>query len=278
MRKKLQNTISKENISAEQHLNENIVSRPASNGMAWLWPALAIFVILGGWQFASGTGLISKFMLPSPVDVVKAFVADFSVLMSNAKVTLIEAFVGLGMGVLIGFIMAVLMDRFEKVYQAFYPLIVLTQTVPTVAIAPLLVLWFGYEMLPKVILIVIVTFFPIAVSLLDGFRAADRDTISLMRSMGASKMQTFWFVKFPGSLSQFFASLRISASYAVVGAVISEWLGGFEGLGVYMIRVKKAFSFDKMFSVIFLISVISLLLMKVVNLLQRKCMPWEAKK
>ncbi len=111
--------------------------------------------------------------------------------------TLIEAF-GTAMGVLIGFLMAVVMDRFEKVYQAFYPLIVLTQTVPTVAIAPLLVLWFGYEMTPKVILIVIVTFFPITVSLLDGFRAADRDTISLMRSMGASKMQIFWFVKFPG--------------------------------------------------------------------------------
>ena len=171
--------------------------------------------------------------------------------------------------------MAVLMDRFEKVYQAFYPLIVLTQTVPTVAIAPLLVLWFGYEMMPKVILIIIVTFFPITVSLLDGFRAADRDTIHLMRSMGASKMQTFWFVKFPGSLSQFFASLRISASYAVVGAVISEWLGGFNGLGVYMIMVKKAFSFDKMFAVIFLISAISLILMKLVNLLQKKCMPWE---
>lgn len=235
-------------------------------------------MILALWQTASGTGLISKFMLPSPIDVVKSFVSDFPVLMSNAKVTLIEAFVGLAMGVLIGFLMAVLMDRFEKVYQAFYPLIVLTQTVPTVAIAPLLVLWFGYEMLPKVILIVIVTFFPITVSLLDGFRAADRDTINLMRSMGASKMQTFWFVKFPGSLSQFFASLRISASYAVVGAVISEWLGGFNGLGVYMIRVKKGFSFDKMFAVIFLISAISLVLMKLVNLLQKKCMPWEETK
>ncbi|WP_243099316.1 MULTISPECIES: ABC transporter permease [Clostridia] len=237
-----------------------------------------MLVILALWQTASGTGLISKFMLPSPIDVVKSFVSDFPVLMSNAKVTLIEAFVGLAMGVLIGFLMAVLMDRFEKVYQAFYPLIILTQTVPTVAIAPLLVLWFGYEMLPKVILIVIVTFFPITVSLLDGFRAADRDTINLMRSMGASKMQTFWFVKFPGSLSQFFASLRISASYAVVGAVISEWLGGFNGLGVYMIRVKKGFSFDKMFAVIFLISAISLVLMKLVNLLQKKCMPWEETK
>lgn len=243
-----------------------------------LWPALAIAIILFVWQAASSTGLVPKFMLPSPVDVVKAFASDFPLLMDNARVTLVEAFAGLFMGILIGFLMAVAMDRFRCVYQAFYPLIVLTQTVPTIAIAPLLVLWFGYEMMPKVILIIIVTFFPITVSLLDGFRAADKDTISLLRSMGASKMQIFWFVKFPGSLNQFFASLRISVSYAVVGAVISEWLGGFNGLGVYMIRVKKAFSFDKMFAVIFLISAISLMLMWAVNLLQRKCMPWEEEK
>lgn len=167
------------------------------------------------------------------------------------------------------------MDQFEPLYKACYPLIVLTQTVPTVAIAPLLVLWFGYEMTPKVILIVITTFFPIAVGLLNGFKSADQDSINLLRAMGAGRWQIFRIVKLPGAMSQFFAGLRISASYAVVGAVISEWLGGFSGLGVYMTRVKKAFSFDKMFAVIFLISVISLLLMKGVDLLQKKCMPWE---
>lgn len=247
------------------------------NTTSKVWPAAAILTILVAWQTASQMGWVSSFLLPSPVDVVKAFINDFPLLMSNAKVTLAEAFLGLAVGILIGFLMAVLMDRFDKMYQALYPLIVLTQTIPTVAIAPLLVLWFGYEMLPKVILIVIVTFFPITVSLLDGFRSADLDTISLMRSMGATKMQIFWYVKFPASLNQFFASLRISVSYAVVGAVISEWLGGFCGLGVYMTRVKKAFSFDKMFAVIFLISAISLILMWLVNILQRKCMPWETK-
>ena len=173
--------------------------------------------------------------------------------------------------------MAVLMDQFEKLYQAFYPIVILTQTVPTVAIAPLLVLWFGYEMTPKIILIVITTFFPITVGLLNGFKASDKDSISLLRAMGANRWQIFWHIKLPGAMSQFFAGLRISASYAVVGAVISEWLGGFGGLGVYMTRVKKAYSFDKMFAVIFLISIISLLLMKGVDLLQQKCMPWEKK-
>jgi ABC-type nitrate/sulfonate/bicarbonate transport system permease component len=240
-----------------------------------LLPVTAVLLLLALWQTASAAGLISRFLLPSPPDVAAAFAEDFPLLMENAKVTLLEALIGLAVGVLVGFVTAVMMDCFEWLYRAVYPLIVMTQTVPTVAVAPLLVLWFGYEMLPKVILIVIVTFFPITVSLLDGFRASDQDTISLLRSMGASKTQIFWYVKFPGALGAFFASLRISVSYAVVGAVISEWLGGFNGLGVYMTRVKKAFSFDKMFAVIFLISVISLFLMRAVNILQRISMPWE---
>ena len=220
-------------------------------------------------------GWIDSFMLPSPIAVVQAFIREFPTLMGHSFVTLTEAFLGLGLGVLLGFIMAVLMDQFEGLYQAFYPIIILTQTVPTVAIAPLLVLWFGYEMTPKVILIVITTFFPIAIGLLNGFRSADADSIHLLRAMGADRWQIFRYIKLPGAMSQFFAGLRISASYAVVGAVISEWLGGFNGLGVYMTRVKQAFAFDKMFAVILLISIISLLLMKGVDVLQKLCMPWE---
>ena len=240
-----------------------------------LLPALAILVLLAVWQACCSAGLISKFMLPSPVDVIRAFITDFPLLMMHARVTLAEAGAGLACGIAVGFVTALLMDRFDVVYQILYPLIVLTQTVPAVAIAPLLVLWFGYEMTPKIVLIVVTTFFPIAVSLLDGFRSADKDTVNLLRSMGAGELQIFRYVKFPGALSQFFASLRISVSYAIVGAVISEWLGGFNGLGVYMTRVKKSFSFDKMFAVIFLISGLSLLLMRGVDLLQKKVMPWK---
>ena len=116
------------------------------------------------------------------------------------------------------------------------------------------------------------------VGLLNGFRSVDLDGVNLMRAMGAGRWQIFRYIKLPAAMSQFFSGLRISASYAVVGAVISEWLGGFGGLGVYMTRVKKAFAFDKMFAVIFLISFISLLLMKGVDLVQKKCMPWEKEK
>ena len=239
-------------------------------------PALAaVAVLLVLWSIVSAAGLVPRYMLPSPLDVVKAFITEAPLLWEHSIITLQEAFYGLVLGVILGFLFAVLMDAFDVLYRALYPILVITQTIPTVAIAPLLVLWFGYEMAPKIILIVIVTFFPVTVGLLDGFRAVDRDTIGLLRSMGASRFQIFRCVKCPSALPQFFSGLRIAAAYAVVGAVISEWLGGFGGLGVYMTRVKKAFAFDKMFAVIFLISAISLALMALVDRAEKRCMPYR---
>lgn len=229
------------------------------------------------WQTLSAFQVIPKYMLPSPTDVIKAFIVDFPLLMSHAGITLLEAFLGLLIGVLLGFAVAVLMDRFPMVYKALHPILIITQTIPTVAIAPLLVLWMGYGLAPKVTLVVIVTFFPITIGLLNGFMSSDPDAINLLRSMNATKTQIFRHIKLPSSLSHFFAGLKISASYAVVGAVISEWLGGFSGLGVYMMRVKKSYSYDKMFAVIFLISIISLILMGGVTILQRITMPWDEK-
>ena len=235
----------------------------------------AVAGLLALWQMVCMAGLVPGYMLPSPVQVLQAFFSERDALWRNSLITLQEAFIGLGLGVGIGFLAAVLMDAFRVLYQAFYPLLILTQTIPSVAIAPLLVLWFGYEMTPKIILIVISTFFPVTVGLLEGFRSADKDAIGLLRSMGAGWVQIFRYIKFPSALPQFFSGLRIAAAYSVVGAVISEWLGGFGGLGVYMTRVKKAFAFDKMFAVIFLISGISLALMALVEYAQKKCMPYQ---
>lgn len=240
-----------------------------------LAPILAISGILILWQSLSISGVVPKFMLPSPTDVVKAFIGDFFLLMHHAKTTLAEAFLGLSMGILLGFLVAVLMDRFTLAYKAIYPVLVITQTIPTVAIAPLLVLWLGYGLLPKITLIIITSFFPITIGLLDGFRCSDPDAINLMKAMGANRMQRFYHIKLPSSLSHFFAGLRISVSYSIIGAVVAEWLGGFSGLGVYMTRVRKSYSFDKMFAVIFFISLISLLLMVGVTFLQKALMPWE---
>ena len=217
-------------------------------------------------------------MLPSPIDVVKAFADNFSIMMKQAAVTLQETLYGLLIGIAIAFVIASLMDRFTIINKALYPVLVVTQTIPTIAIAPLLVLWMGFGMAPKITLVVITTFFPIAIGLLNGFQSVDEDAINLMRSMGASRLQIFRIIKLPNATASFFSGLRISAAYAVVGAVVSEWLGGFEGLGVYMTRVKKAYAFDKMFAVIVFISAISLVLIGIVVLLEKISMPWVHKK
>lgn len=236
---------------------------------------VTVMLLVAIWQAVCMFGLMPSFMLPSPVDVVEALVAEWPLLVGHAVTTLLEAMGGLALGIAFGVIAAIAMDRFEVLYRALYPLFVFTQTIPTVAIAPLLVLWFGYGMLPKVVLVVVTTFFPIAVGMLDGLRSVDLDQIDLMRSMGANNGAIMWHVKLPAALPQFFSGLKISTAYAVVGAVIAEWLGGFSGLGVYMTRVRKAYSFDKMFAVILLISVISLVLLWAVERVRRTAMPWD---
>lgn len=246
----------------------------SSLGMRLAAP-ITLAALITIWQLVCMAGLVPGYMLPSPLAVVQALVSDWPLLCEHAVTSLIEAGLGLAAGVALGFISALLMDRFEVLYRAVYPLVVLTQTIPSVAIAPLLVLWFGYDMLPKVVLIVVTTFFPITVGLLEGLRSVDPDEIDLLRSMGATRGQIMRHVKLPAALPQFFSGLKISAAYAIVGAVIAEWLGGFSGLGVYMTRVRKAYSFDKMFAVIFLISALSLLLMWAVEAVRRISMPWE---
>ena len=240
-----------------------------------LIPVIVIAVLLVIWQLACAFELVPGYMLPSPIEVVKAFISDFPLLMSHAKVTILEAVLGLVIGVLLGFGCAALMDSFPLVKKGLYPILVLTQTIPPVAIAPLLILWFSYGIAPKVILVVLVAFFPMAVGLLEGFQSVDEDMIRLLKSMDASRWQIFWHVKFPAALGEFFSGLKIAVAYSIVGAVIAEWLGGISGLGVYMTRVKKSLSYDKMFAVIFFVSAISLILMALVKYIQYKAMPWE---
>lgn len=246
---------------------QNIINKAA--------PAVLLFIIIAIWQGVSFIGILPEYMMPSPLDVVKALLTDMPLLMHHAKTTLAEAFIGLGGSIFLSFVTAFFMDRFIFVKKAVYPLLVVSQTIPTVAIAPLLVLWLGYGIAPKVMLIIITCYFPLTVSLLAGLASADNDAINLLRAMGASKNQIFYHIKLKSSFGHFFSGLKVAVSYSVVGAVISEWLGGMSGLGVYMTRVKKSYAFDKMFAVILLISVISLLLMKLVTLIEKVAMPWN---
>lgn len=239
-------------------------------------PAIvALLLFISVWQLICVLDVVPAYMLPSPVRVFTAMWDYRETMLMHARFTLEEAVFGLGIGILLSFITATLMDRFVVIDRAFSPLLIISQTIPTIAIAPILVLWFGYEMAPKIILVVITTYFPMTVGLLGGYKSVDKDSVDLMRAMGASRIAIFRHLKFPTALPQFFSGLKIASSYAVVGAVVAEWLGGFNGLGVCMTRMKKAYAFDTMFAIIIFIVIISLLLLLAVNLLSRACMPWQ---
>lgn len=253
-----------------------MAARPEpSRARCVLAPLIAVVALLVAWEALVDLGVIPNFMLPAPSQVVAALAEDAPLLLEHSLVTLGEAAAGLAGGVALGFAFAVLMDRFDTFYLAFEPLMTISQTIPTIAIAPLLVLWLGYGALPKVVLVIVTTFFPVTVSLASGFRSVDPDVVDLMRTMSASRWQIFRYAKLPAAADQFFSGLKISATYAIVGAVIAEWLGGSVGLGVYMTRVRKSFSYDRLFASIIIISILSLGLMKLVELVQRGSMPWK---
>lgn len=245
---------------------------------SWLERHISFLTILGlllVWQGAGWLHLLPKFILPTPLEIAGAAIKNADLLFFHTGVTLLEAFLGLSCGVIIACLLALIMDTFPLFNRAIYPLLVVSQTIPTVALAPLLVLWLGYGMVPKIVLIVLTTTFPIVVAILDGFRHADEDTIQLLQLMSASKWQILWHVKIPTSLSYFYAGLRVSVSYAFIAAVVSEWLGGFEGLGVYMIRSKKVFQYDTMFAIIILTSLISLTAMQLVKWSEPYVIKWK---
>lgn len=237
-----------------------------------------VFVLLATWQMVVGLGLLPDYLLPSPLQIVKAFFDDFFLLMSHAKYTLVTALLGTTIGLVLSFVLSVLMDLSLRFRQMVYPILLLNQTIPTIAIAPLLVIWLGYGILPKVVLVVLSVFFPMTIALLDGYRSVDEGYLNLFRSMDASQYQLYRHLKIPASLGYFFTGLKVALSYALISAVVAEWLGGYHGLGVYMTRVRKSYELDNMFAVIFLISALTLLLVGAIKVLERMVLHYQYQK
>jgi ABC-type nitrate/sulfonate/bicarbonate transport system permease component len=216
-------------------------------------------------------------MLPGPLRVLTALRDDRLLLTGHLLRTLTEAGAGLALALVSAFLLALLMDASAFTKRALHSILILTQTVPTVALAPLLILWLGYGAAPKIALVFLTCFFPLTLGLAGAFGQADPDALRLLRSMGATGAQLYHYIKIPSSLPVFFSSLRVSASYSIIGAVIAEWLGGEAGLGVYMIRVRKSYSFDKMFAAILVVALLSLVLIKLVELAEKAAAPWNRK-
>ena len=235
------------------------------------WQPISLIVgLLLVWQVSTFGGMVAAFILPSPASVVQAFIGDFPLLMRHSGYTLREAFAGLAISLAVSFVMTVAMDRFAYWRKALYPMLVVSQAVPYIAIAPLLVLWLGHGMAPRVVLVSLTCFFPLVVGLYDGIRNIRQDYLDELKVLGGGYFAGLWAVKLPLSMPAFFSGLKIAATYAVVGAVIAGWVGGTTGLGVYMTRVRRTFEFDKMFAVILLIVVLSLALMLGVKILEKR--------
>lgn len=232
---------------------------------------LALIVI---WQLFTVTFNIPKYILPSPIDVFKAFFEIIPSINIHVYTTLKEAVIGFLLSIILAIILVVLMDKYKLIKKCLYPVLVVSQTIPMITIAPLFMIWFGFGITPKVIAVILVCFFPIVISLMEGLDSVDQDMINLLRTMGASSIQIFQFVKFPGSIISFFSGLRIAATYSIMGAVIGEWLGGDRGLGVYMIRLKHSYALDKVFASILIIVLLSMVLFGLVYILQQLLTPW----
>jgi ABC-type nitrate/sulfonate/bicarbonate transport system permease component len=167
-----------------------------------------------------------------------------------------------------------MMDLSSFLRRALYPILVASQTVQILAIAPLLIIWFGFGLLPKVIIVVLVCFFPMAVNTADGLASTDPDYIALLMAMGAERRQIWRMVRLPSALPSFFSGLRVAVTYSVVGATIGEWVGGSEGLGLYMLRSKNALATDQVFFAIVITSVISIGLFTLIYVIERMALPW----
>lgn len=231
---------------------------------------ILVVLILVFWQMCVSLEVIPDYLLPSPLQIVEAFIEDFPLLMEHAKYTLATAFIGTAIGLVISFVLSILMDLSKTMKELIYPVILLNQTIPTIAIAPLLIIWLGYGITPKVVLVVLAVFFPITIALVDGYQSLSREHLNLFKSMKASKYQLYRHLKIPSAMGSFFTGLKVALSYALISAVIAEWLGGYHGLGVYMTRVRKSYDLDSMFAVIFLISFLTILLIGLVKWLERR--------
>jgi ABC-type nitrate/sulfonate/bicarbonate transport system permease component len=239
------------------------------------WPAaLLTAALLLLWEAYVRVAAPPPAILPAPSRIAAASLEAAATIWWHTEQTLLQTVVGFLLAVVVAVACALAIDLIAPVRRALFPLLIASQTIPIVALAPLLVLWFGFGMLPKVLVVALVCFFPIVVAMAHGLSAADPDLIRLYRTFGASRRQVFWFVRLPTSLPAFFAGVRIAVTYSVVGAIFAEYVGGFRGLGIFLQTAKNSYRTDLVFGMIAVTAALSLALYGLVALIERLAVPW----
>jgi ABC-type nitrate/sulfonate/bicarbonate transport system permease component len=247
----------------------------AEGAVSILAPILLLLLALAVWEAWVRIDDTPQWFLPAPSAVARALARDRNLLLTNAWVTLREVLVGFVLAVVAGVVVAVAIDSSRIVARALYPIVIASQAVPIVALAPLLLIWFGHGLLPKVIVTALIAFFPIAVNTVDGLRSADRETLDLLRTLGAKRWARFRLVKMPGALPFLFSGARIGIAVAVIGAVFGELVGAEAGLGHLMTLSGANLRTDRVFACVVVLSVIAVGLFAAVALLERALLPWR---
>jgi ABC-type nitrate/sulfonate/bicarbonate transport system permease component len=235
---------------------------------------LVLFLLLAFWQLYVQTQNIDPLILPAPLRIFSATIAAHSTFAVHIGPTLYETLVGLGAAVAFGVLTAAIIDLSPFLRQAIYPLLVASQAIPIVAIAPLLIFSFGYGLLPKVIVVTLICFFPITVSMADGLRSTDPELMKLYRTFGASELVIFWRVRLPQALPAFFSGLRIAATYAVVGAFLGELVSAIYGLGILFVYEERSFRTDLAYGDVIITALLSIGLFSLVSVIERIALPW----
>jgi putative hydroxymethylpyrimidine transport system permease protein len=236
---------------------------------------LALFVL--AWQGVASLDSVDDLTLASPVETFEALRDDWSLLMDNAGVTLVEVLLGLAISTVAGISFAVAMHMFRPLRDAAYPLLVASQAIPVVVLAPIFVLAFDYGIGPKLAIVALICFFPITVNLLDGLRSVEPELLKLMRSMGASRLRTLRSVELPASLPFLFSGLKVAATVSVIGAVFGEWAGADEGLGRLVLLGNNQLQTPRVYAGIVLLTLMAIALFALVALAERLACPWNRK-
>lgn len=241
----------------------------------WWAPMLIVVLALGVWEAAVRLAETPRWLLPPPTTVARSLVIDRALLLDHAWVTLAEVLLGFSLALVVGVLVAAAIDASPVLDRAVYPLVVASQTVPVPALAPLLLIWLGYGMAPKVLVTALVAFFPIVVNTVDGLRATDREVLSLLSSFGAGRWTRFRLARIPSALPFLFSGAKVAVAVSVIGAVFGELVGSKAGLGYLLTRATAQFETPRVFAAVFLLGVIGTGLFGLVSLAERLLMPWR---
>lgn len=258
--------------AARPHLRMNRAWQAVVN----LIPAVVLLALLiAGWELWVRVNDTPSYVMPAPSDIWPAFLEIRGTMPGHIQTTVTEAVLGLVAAMILGVTLAVGIAAVPMVRRAVFPILVISQTIPMIVLAPLFIIWFGFGLMPKIYVVALVCFFPIVVSTVDGLTSGvDREMLSLVRSMGASKAQIMRVVRIPAALPAFFAGMKIASAYAVIGAVVGEWISASSGLGVVITRSQQSYRLDRIFVAVVFIAILSIALFTIVQVMARLATPW----